>query len=337
MKRIKKWFSDNLPWLIVLGVGAICFFFIVFGYTAEDGSITLDGNNAKIEQYTEDFKEEARKALESTIIYADEEVPAKIVTADGEETVDIPTVESVEGVAIPNEEETNEDGRGAYHNTTTYLDYYNSVGENACINNGFGAQCFALANDFWQNYAGRSLSSCNTGAAKGILNCYPENAGDEFVMVWDAHKLQPGDWLVFSSGQYGHIGMAMGYYNNGYIALYGQNQGGSYCPRGGAGTNIINISLRDFIGAFRPKTYILPEPGPEPTPSANTCEIWHVSKGDTMSAIMKACQGAVNWNLMDSYANDWISDRTGKSVFYGWNHGTHYGLLAGDTIRYIGD
>lgn len=282
MKKAKKWATDNLPILIVLFVGLLCAGFIIFGTTADNGSITLDGQNAKIEEYTEEFIENANKAL---IEYSEEEVPATIITDEGEETLEVPTVESVDGGEVPDEEETNgEDGRGAWHDTTTYWDYYKSVGLNTCINNSFGAQCFALANDFWQNYAGRALSSCGTGAAKGTLKCYAENAGDDFVMVWNAKDLQPGDWVVFNSGTWGHIGMAMGYYNNGYISLFGQNQGGGYCAKGGAATNVINISLSSFGGAFRPKSYVKPEPKPEPTPTGEVTYTY--VKGDYFSKVL---------------------------------------------------
>ena len=122
---------------------------------------------------------------------------------------------------------------------------------------------------FWVNYARRTLLTCGTGAAKGTIadGCWQKNAGNDFVMIWDAKKIQAGDIAVFSTGQWGHIGMAMGDYNNGYFTLLGQNQGGNACPGGGSSTNIINISSRDFIGAFRPKIYIKPEPKPEPKPT----------------------------------------------------------------------
>lgn len=343
MKEIKKFVKHNLQWFIVGGVSLLCALFLVFGHISENGQyITLDGNDAQIPEATKQFIEDAEAAMKSTIEYSDENVPATIVTENGEETVELPTIESIDGTENPEDEEASEeDGRGAYHNTKTYLDYYHSVGIGNCINNSFGAQCFALANDFWQNYAGRALSSCGTGAAKGTLKCYSENAGNDFVMVWDAKDLQPGDWVVFTSGTWGHIGMAMGYNNNGYISLFGQNQGGGYCAKGGAATNVVNISLSSFGGAFRPKTYIKPNPEPTPTPTpspseATDCKKISVKKGDTMSAIMKHCTGKVDWGNMNEYANSWVSEKTGQTVFYGWTHGTGYGLLYGDTITYTG-
>lgn len=264
MAKIKSFISNNLHWLIVAGVGLLCAGFFIAGHPNEEGYITL-GGDVTISESTKQFIEEARKA---TIEYAKEAIPAVIINENGEEeTIDVPTIEFIDGVELPSEEKLSKDGRGAYHDTTTYMAYYNSVGVGTCINNAFGAQCFALGDDFWQNYTGRALSSCGTGAAKGTLNCYEYNAGDDFEMIWDVTKVQPGDWVVTTGGTWGHIFMAMGYYNNGYIAGFGQNQGGGYCSMGGAATNVVNLNMSTFGGAFRPKTYIKPSPGPTPTPT----------------------------------------------------------------------
>lgn len=266
MKKLNKWLINNLPWLIVGFVALLCSLFIVFGERAEDGSITLNGKPAQISETTKKWIEDVDEDYKSTILYSSKNIPAKVVLEDGEVVLDVPTIEEINGVPLPDGEE-NIDGRGAYHDTSSYLAYYNSVGIGACINNNFGAQCFALADDFWQNYAGRALSSCGTGAAKGTLNCYEHNAGSEFEMVWDKTQIQPGDWVVTTNGTWGHIFMAMGYYNGGYVSGFGQNQGGGYCPLGGSATNVVNLGLGSFGGAFRPKTYISPEPTPEPTPT----------------------------------------------------------------------
>ena len=63
-----------------------------------------------------------------------------------------------------------------------------------------------------------------------------------------AVALQPGDIAVFGGGTYGHTGIVLGYYNNGYIALLGTNQGGVGCNGGGSSANIINISTKNFLG-----------------------------------------------------------------------------------------
>ncbi|MBQ5918168.1 MAG: LysM peptidoglycan-binding domain-containing protein [Lachnospiraceae bacterium] len=141
---------------------------------------------------------------------------------------------------------------------------------------------------FFYNYAGRILNTCGTGAAKGTIadGCWQKNAGNEFMMIWNPRDIQAGDIAVYSTGQWGHIGMAMGGYNNGYFALLGQNQGGRACPGGGAAGNIINLSTRDFIGAFRPKAYIKPEPAPTPDSTPAPAEdTYTVRKGDTLGGI----------------------------------------------------
>lgn len=157
-----------------------------------------------------------------------------------------------------------------------------------CIyaNNYYGAQCVSLSRVFWWSYADRDVSTCGTGMAKGMMNCADDNAGDDFEVYWkeDANKIQAGDWLIFDGGQYGHVGMAMGPVVNGYVALLGENQGGRACEKGGAATNIINISIKNLIGYYRPKAYIVPEPTPEPEPSEDS---YVVVKGDTLGDIAR--------------------------------------------------
>ena len=273
---------------------------------------------------------------------ADEQIPALIENAEGNEIIDenIVTVEEVAGDQIAHEcPEGEECGQGRYIYAPTdspaiFKDYVYG----GCWNTDgyYGAQCWDLADLFWQNYAGRNFSTCGTGAAKGSWNCKEYNAGNEFELIYNPAELQAGDWVIFSSGQYGHVGMAMGNYNNGYVTLLGQNQGGSPCDGGGSAANIINISLKSFVGAFRPKSYIKTEPQPEPIPVSN-CVEWHVLKGDTMSKIMLECEGTVVYGeAMNQYADSWISQiyNKGHSVYYGWTHGNGYGLYAGDDIEH---
>ena len=61
--RVKKFVVDNLPILIVLSVSLLCGLFLLFGTKSENGSVTLDGQDAKIEEYTEKFIEDANAAL----------------------------------------------------------------------------------------------------------------------------------------------------------------------------------------------------------------------------------------------------------------------------------
>lgn len=161
-----------------------------------------------------------------------------------------------------------------------------TLGKCIIANNIYGAQCVSLARVFWWSYADRDVSTCGTGMAKGMMNCYEQNAGDEFVAFWDASSIQAGDWLVFTGGQYGHVGMALGPVTNGYVALLGENQGGASCGPGvgGSATNIINISIKNFIGGYRPKAYIKPEPTPTPTPSDKIT--YSYVPGDTFGQVL---------------------------------------------------
>lgn len=287
-----------------------------------------------------DIVAEATFAIE----LSDEQIPATIETAEGEiEVLEAPTVESVEGNQLVNEcpegEEECGQGRYIYAPTETpqaFKDY--TLGTCWDVDSAYGAQCWDLGALFWMNYTkdGRSLSTCGTGAAKGAWNCKEQNAGDDFELIYDSTQLQAGDWVIFGSGQYGHVGMALGGYNNGYVALLGQNQGGSACAGGGSATNIINISLKSFVGAFRPKSYIKPNPAPTPEPlPVSGCVEWGVERGDTMSKIMLECEKTVVYGeAMDAYAKTWFSRnvKPGQSVYDGWQSATGVGLYAGDWI-----
>lgn len=305
--------------------------------------------------------------------YAEEAVPATVTVGDeaiegvetgqgaiGEEvnieTVDgysVPTVEAVEStgpVTEVNEQECPEGeecGRGAAYpslDISSPQAFANAtLGRCLDVDGYYGAQCWDSMSAYFYNYAGRVLQTCGTGAAKGTIadGCWQLNAGNEFTMIWNPAEIQAGDIAVYSTGQWGHIGMAMGDYNNGYFTLLGQNQGGKACPGGGAAGNIINLSARDFIGAFRPNIYIKPTPAPEPEPApVDTCKVREVVKGDTLGKIMQECRGEIKWGEdMNEYARHWVSTKIneGHTVFYGWTHGTGYGLFADDVIEYRAD
>lgn len=217
----------------------------------------------------------------------------------------IPTVESVDatGPQVNPEDETpecpegEECGRGAAYpivDVSTPEAFINAtLGGCYNIDGYYDEQCWDYAALFFLNYAGHTFYTCGTGAAKGAFadGCWQKNAGDEFEFITDPTQLQPGDIVGFNNGTFGHVGSATGYYNNGYITLAGQNQGGALCPGStmGGRVNIINISLKYFAGAFRPKSYIKPEPEPTPTPTpapSKTVTYTYV-KGDYFSKVLK--------------------------------------------------
>lgn len=275
---------------------------------------------------------------------SEEQVPTEIVTADGTiQTIDAPTVEAIDdGEAA--QEIMKDAGRGWYVDISTPETFKSAIyGQCVDYDGAYGSQCYDTAALFWENSAGRWLSTCNTGAAKGTWNgdngnCKYYNAGDDFALITDPTQLRPGDIVVFNTGTWGHIGMALGYYNNGYIALLGTNQGGTPCSGGGSTANIINISLKDFAGAFRWHGYdhLYEQPvEPEPTIPITGCLDWYVEKGDTMSKIMLNCEGTVVYGEgMNAYAKSWYSRyiKPGQSVYDGWHSASGVGLYATDTI-----
>ena len=216
----------------------------------------------------------------AVIEYNPIDVPAFITNDLGEVYVEegVETVEEVDGGRFEDitdgvsvtEGEYADLGWSETYNTSSPEAFRNATfGKCIYANNKYGAQCVSLARVFWWSYADRDVSTCGTGMAKGMMKCADQNAGDDFDIYWkaDAGKIQAGDWLIFDGGQYGHVGMALGSVNNGYVTLLGENQGGKACQGGGAATNIVNISVKNLIGYYRPKAYIIPEPEPEPEPT----------------------------------------------------------------------
>lgn len=221
---------------------------------------------------------ETGEIIINPVTYSEEQIPAVIEDDKGEvfEVEGIPTVEEVDGGLFEDKDTGLSTVEGEYEDLGWYETFNVSSPEafkndtlNKCIiaNNKYGAQCVSLARVFWWSYADRDVTTCGTGMAKGMMECSEQNAGSEFVVFWsnDAYKIQAGDWLVFNGGRYGHVGMALGNVNKGYVALLGENQGGTACSEGGSATNIINISIKNLIGFYRPKAYIKP---PKPTPVA---------------------------------------------------------------------
>ena len=232
------------------------------------------------------------------IKYAEESVPALVENEDGVvEEVEAPTVEAVDAKTVTGEEcpaESEECAKGAYLpaiDITSYNSFKNSV-INQCIDfdGAYGSQCYDLMAYFHKVYTGRWLSTAGTGGAYGIWDARDyNNQGNEYELIYNAQDIKPGDFVVFHNGVYGHVGMALGYYNNGYVALLGTNQGGYACPGGGASANIINISLGTFSGAFRPRSWIVPEPAPapEPTPAPSNTVSYTYVKGDYFSKVIQ--------------------------------------------------
>lgn len=254
----------------------------ILGIAATIGAIlgmnvlfSSDNGELKLQVETKIDYAEDKDAVETILETED----GNIIITDEPETVNFVDSGLIEG--CPEDEEC---GQGAYVYvpTDTYTNFYNYVlGKCIDVDGYYGSQCWDLGAAFWMNYTedGRTLSTCGTGGAKGAWLCKEQNAGTEFELITDTHSLQAGDWVIFNNGIYGHVGMALGGYNNNYIALLGENQGGPYCAGGGAAANVINMSLTSFAGAFRPKTYVKPAPKP-------TSNVYIYKSGDYFSKFL---------------------------------------------------
>ena len=200
--------------------------------------------------------------VNASITYSSEEKPALIYDDQGEiiETTEyngeeIKTVDEVDGGMFEDKDTGLSAVEGEYEDLgasvetfpTTTPEIFRDATLGKCIiaNNRFGAQCVSLARSFWFSYAGRDVSTCSTGMAKGMMNCAEQNAGDDFLVFWGSNGIQDGDWIISDGGQYGHVCMALGPVVNGYVACLGENQGGHKCEGyGGSATNIINFSVK---------------------------------------------------------------------------------------------
>ena len=213
--------------------------------------------------------------LEVKIYYAAEPVEFEGQGAYEEE---IPTIDEIDGGGQFKDTMENIGNDSSFYyelgaiedvDTSSVEAFKNStLGRCIIANNYYGAQCVSLARAFWWSYAGYDVSTCGTGLAKGMMNCPDENARDRFKVIWNTEEIQPGTWIVLNGATTGHICMALTKVNHGYISCLGENQGGVPCDYGvgGAGTNIINISVKNFIGGYTPIDYIEPTPEPEPAP-----------------------------------------------------------------------
>lgn len=119
----------------------------------------------------------------------------------------------------------------------------------------WGAQCWDYANAFWKMQVNRTLQ---TGSHRSASDIWRQsrvvNAGTEFGTFSTKSLIKRGDWIVTSSSAnaVGHIALAAEDYNGtNYLKCYGQNQGGTPLPQGGAAINLASISIADFVGGFR--------------------------------------------------------------------------------------
>lgn len=303
LTKISKLFTNHLAFWITLGVSLLCLIFIINGKPSENGSITLDGKDAKIEEYTEKFIENSNDALYRIM---NEDAPTDDETIRANEEVE---------------------GLGGSVTLDTVISRRLPDGNN---DNGKGWQCSKYTAYLATGKREYSSTHPDYGPVNGkdVASWLVKNYGWKYIET-------PVEGAIGSGGfntTYGHTAM--------YLYSTGTNSAmvndANYIPLT-VSTHNMNISGWVWVvpNDYQPDPEPAPEPTPEPTP-VSSCTTWKLSRGDTLSKIMKTCKGYVNWSEMNSYAMHWYSAyfRPNQSVYSGWNSGTGVGLYAGDTIYY---
>lgn len=139
-----------------------------------------------------------------------------------------------------------------------------TLGNGYNVDQAYGNQCWDFCALLWWQY-GLTL---HTGPKSWASECWTVsrtlNAVPPFTQVTSVSDIKRGDCVVFkgtSNYPTGHIAFADEDYRDGMTRMnfLGQNQGqGSLKP-----SNIANISLANFIGAFRNSNWASPKPTPE--------------------------------------------------------------------------
>ena len=302
VSKIKKFFENHIAFFIVAFVAALCTIFILCGTKAENGSITLDGNNAKIEEYTEKFIENANDALYRIM---NEDAPTD------EETIEA------------NDEPT---GQGAYTTIDQVIARRKPDGDN---DGGRGWQCSKYTAYLATGKKDYSSAHPDYGPVNGkdVAAYLVKNYGWKYIDTPVYGAIGSGGFNT----KYGHTAMFL-YFTGTNTAMVND---ANYVPLTVA-THNMNISGWVWVvpGDYTPTPQPTPTPTPTPAPVSD-CKVWYVKRGDTMSSIMSACEGVVDWSRMNAYADSWISRKVkpGQSVYEGWNSKTGVGLYAGDTIE----
>ena len=297
--KVQDLVISSIALLIVTGFGLLCGLFIMFGEKAEDGSITLDGKNAVIEEYTEKFIENSNDALYRIM---EEDAPTDENTIEANDEVE---------------------GLGASVTLNTVISRRLPDGNN---DNGNGWQCSKYTAYLATGKREYSTTHPDYGPVNGkdIASWLVKNYGWKYTD-------NPVEGAIGSGGfntKYGHTAMYL--YSTGINTAMVNDA--NWTPLTVA-THNMNISGWVWVvpGDYEPD----PVPTPTPSPISN-CTTWKLSKGDTLSEIMLACKGYVDWSQMNNYAKKWYSIDyvPGQSVYDGWQSKNGVGLYAGDTIYY---
>lgn len=247
INKLKNFLSNHIAFLIWFGVALLCTLFLIFGTKSESGYITLDGKDAKIEEYTEKFIENANEAL------------YRIMTED--QPTDEATIK-----------ENDATGQGGSTTLNQVIARRLPDGDN---DNGRGWQCSKYTAYLATGRREYSSVHPDYGPVNGkdIASWLVKNYGWKYTD-------KPVEGAIGSGGfntQYGHTAM--------YLYATGTNTAmvndANYVPLKVA-THNMNISGWVWVvpGDYQPD----PTPTPTPTP---TVEAYTVVRGDTLGGIAR--------------------------------------------------
>lgn len=252
LKSLSNFFMDHLAAFIWVGVAVLCAVFILCGTKAENGSITLDGSDAKIEEYTEKFIEDANEAM-LRLMEKDAPTDEETIKANDEEEVGLgfyTTIDAVIGRRLPDGD--NDGGRGwQCSKYTAYL--------------ATGKREYSSAHPDYGPVNGKDVAAWLV-----------KNYGFKYVD-------KPVKGAIGSGGfntQYGHTAM--------YLYSTGSNTAmvndANYTPLK-VSTHNMNISGWVWVvpGSYNPQ----PAPTPAPTPAPVSYDTYTVRKGDTLGDIAR--------------------------------------------------
>lgn len=247
--KIKNFISNRIALFVVLGVALLCTIFMLCGTKAENGSITLDGNDAKIEEYTEKFIEDANAAL------------YRLMEKDA--PTDEETIKANENAV----------GLGSATSVDVVLGRRLPDGDN---DNGKGWQCSKYTAYLATGKREYSASHPDYGPVNGkdMASWLVKNFGWKYIST-------PVKGAIGSGGfntTYGHTAMYLYSTGSGTAMVNDAN----YVPLK-VSTHNMNINGWVWVvpGDYNPE----PAPTPAPTPAPVSYDSYTVARGDTLGNI----------------------------------------------------
>lgn len=250
MKKISKFINNNLAFLTILLVCLLCTTFICVGTVSDGGFITLNGKDADIKPYTEEFIEDANAALNRLMNEDKPSESAETVTAEGQGFYT--TIEEILARRLP--DGNNDNGKGwQCSKYTAYL--------------ATGKREYSTVHPDYGPVHGKNMAAY-------LVN----NFGFKYID-------QPVEGAIGSGGfntTYGHTAM--------YLYSTGTNTAmvndANYTPLK-VSTHNMNIAGWVWVvpSSYNPQPK--PEPTPTPTPKPVSKDEYVVKKGDTLGQIVK--------------------------------------------------